>query len=425
MDADPDLGGARLRAGAAPPRAGTQAAGQRSVRGHNLALALRLIADAAVPPSRADLAAVTGMTRATASSLVQTLVDAALVDEVGPTRVGAGRPAAGLVLRASGPAGLGLEVNVDYVATCVVDLTGAVRHREVRPGDQRGLAPAESVARLADLAVDALAVMARLGLRPGGVALGLPGIVAAPDGPVRHAPNLGWRDVDVRALVVAHPALRALPLTMDNEANFAALAELLAGREGSDFLHISGEVGIGAGIVLGGALMGGRHGWSGELGHVAIDPQGPPCPCGARGCLEQYAGQEAILRAASIAVAPVSSLGTGHTLELLVEHAQAGEAQVLAALARAGGALGIAVSGALNLLDVDRVVLGGIYGPLARWIGPEVEREVRARVLAAPYAEVTVHRSALDSHASVVGAASSVVRAIVDDPARWLDRVGA
>ena len=415
----------RLRPAAGPERTGSQAAGQRSVRGHNLALALRWIADASVPPSRADIAAGTGMTRATASSLVQTLVDAELVAEVGPTRSGAGRPAAGLVLNPCGPAGLGLEINVDYVAACVVDLTGRVRYREVQPGDQRDVSPDESVSLLAALACAALELMAEHGLTAGGVALGLPGIVAAPDGPLRHAPNLGWRDVDVRALLQAHRELRDLPLTMDNEANFAALAELLAGREGTDFLHISGEVGIGAGIVLGGALMGGRHGWSGELGHVAIDPAGPPCACGARGCLEQYAGQEAILSAAQLSVAPVSSLGTGHTLELLVEHARAGDARVLAALHRAGTALGVAVSGALNLLDVDRVVLGGIYGPLADWIGPEVEREVHARVLTDPYANVTVRPSALDSHASVVGAASSVVRAIVDDPARWLDRATA
>src|ERR687896_804109 len=115
---------------------------QASLREHNLGLVLRQAAIWSAgpgrPPSRADIAAATSLTRATVSALVDDLIAGGLLTEVEPApRAGAGRPAAGLVLSASGPAGLGLEINVDYLSACVVDLAGTVRHRAVRRADQR------------------------------------------------------------------------------------------------------------------------------------------------------------------------------------------------------------------------------------------------------------------------------------------------
>jgi predicted NBD/HSP70 family sugar kinase len=207
-------------------------------------------------------------------------------------------------------------------------------------------------------------------------------------------------------------ALDGLPLTVDNEANLAALGELHAGPAGpASFLYVSGEIGIGAGIVLHGALFRGARGWSGELGHVAVRPDGPACRCGAQGCLEQYAGQEAILRAA--AVGGTDDLRAG---------AEAGNPAVLAALASAGTALGVAVAGVVNLLDVEEVVLGGIYAPLAPWLCPAVAAEIHHRVLTDAWSPVDVRSSVLGGDAAVVGAAGSIVRTIRNHPARWLAR---
>jgi len=378
---------------------------QASLREHNLGLVLRQAANAARPPSRADIAAATSLTRATVSALVDDLIAGGLLTEVEPApRAGAGRPAAGLVLSASGPAGLGLEINVDYLSACVVDLAGTVRHREVRHADQRPGRPAEVLAEVAGLAKDARAHAEREGLTLAGAALAVPGLVT-PAGLVRLAPNLGWRDVEVPT------DLDGLPLAVDNEANLAALGELHAGPAGpASFLYVSGEIGIGAGIVLHGALFRGARGWSGELGHVAVRPDGPACRCGARGCLEQYAGQEAITRAAGA--------------DDLLPQAEAGNAAVLDALSTAGAALGVAVAGVVNLLDVEAVVLGGIYAPLAPWLRPAVESEIHQRVLTAGWSPVDVRPSVLGADAAVVGAAGSVVRTIRDHPARWLTRVG-
>lgn len=340
------------------------------------------MAESRDPISRASVATRTGLTRATVSALVDDLITGGLLDEVEPPpRTGAGRPAVGLRLAPSGPAGLGLEVNVDYLAACVIDLTGAVRHRLVEPRDQRPGGPAAALAGLDELARRARAAAEADGLVVAGAAVAVPGLVA-PDGSVRVAPNLGWVDEDVAGRLLT---LADLPVTVDNEANLAALSELRAAGGAPSFVYVSGEIGIGAGIVLDGALYRGGHGWSGEIGHVTVHPDGRPCRCGARGCLEQYAGLEAI-----------------------------GD------LEGAGEALGIALAGVVNLLDVDTIVLGGIYAPLAAELGPAIAAELRRRVLTADLAPVTLRPSALGPDAAMRGAAELVIRSVQDDPATYL-----
>jgi predicted NBD/HSP70 family sugar kinase len=398
---------------------------QGALRGHNLGLALRIVAEAATPVSRARIAAITGLTRATASTLVDTLLAGRLVREVELPRTSrSGRPAVGLVLAPGGPGGLGLELNVDYVAATVVDLTGSVVFHEVVAADQRLLDPPEALSRTAALACAGLDAAAAKGVEVCGVALALPGLVEPGRGRLLLAPNLGWRDVDVAGLLRREPRLAALPVSLDNEANYAALAELASGpqEDAPDFVHLSGEVGIGAGIVLGGRLFRGSRGWGGEIGHVTVDPAGPPCSCGARGCLEQYAGQEAILRRAGLSGSAATSLGGEPTIRLLVQRAADGDADLLAALADAANALGVVVAGMVNLLDVGTVVLGGIYGPLAPWIQPAVEAELAGRVLWSAWAPPRVRIATKGPESAVLGAATSVVSGVLADPATWLGR---
>ncbi|WP_239163387.1 ROK family protein [Paractinoplanes rishiriensis] len=361
---------------------------QSSMRAHNLALVLQTVANSPDRPSRAATSTATGLTRATVSALVDDLIAGGLLTEHEPApRVGAGRPAAGLALAPDGAAGLGLEINVDYLSACVVDLTGAVRHRFVAHADQRPLAPAAALTELGRVAGQARQAAAANGLPLAGAALAVPGLVTA-DGTVRVAPNLGWQDVDAPALLRAIPALADLPLSVDNEANLAALGELRADHGGEQtFLYVSGEIGIGAGIVLDGELYRGGRGWSGEIGHVTVYPDGRPCRCGANGCLEQYAGQEAVAADAGLAAA----------------------------------ALGIALAAVVNLLDIGVIVLGGAYAPELQRLRPGIEAEVHRRVLTADLAPVTLRAATLGTDAAMRGAADTVLRAVLDDPASYLN----
>jgi predicted NBD/HSP70 family sugar kinase len=398
----------------------TAPARQASLREHNLALVLGEVA-AAGPASRARIAAATGLTKATVSSLVETLLDARLLAEVGVQdgpRVG--RPASALALSPGGPVGIGVEVNVDYVAACTVDLAGTVLSRETVVGDLRGLAVPAALDRAAAVLRRAVDGATAGGRRVAGVTVAVPGLVEAGGTGVLVAPNLGWRDVEVLAELARRTELAPqVRLRLDNEANLAALAELwrgghrdAAGRPLDTFVHVSGEVGVGAGIVLRGELLRGRHGFAGEIGHVPVPGSDAPCACGSRGCLERVAGQDAIARAAGLP--PASGA------DAVAAAAATGDARAADAAGAAGTALGVALAGVLNLLDVDTVVLGGGYARLAPWLAPAVTREVRARVLAVGAREVSVVPGRLAADAAVLGAADSVVRAVIADPAAHL-----
>ena len=386
-------------------------ASQQGMRRANLGLVLGAVARLGAA-SRAQLAESTGLTRAAAGSLVGELIDAGLVRERGVSLDGrVGRPSTALVVNDRGPCGLGLEIGVEHLGACVVDLRHEVRVRIRRPAPGRGRAPREMLWSLAELARAALAEAAGHGLEPAGIAVAVPGLVAK-TGVVAHAPNLGWHEVDVAAELspLLPEPLRGVPVEVENEANLGALAELWHGAVGRDFVHVSAQAGIGGALVAGGTLLRGRRGFAGELGHVPVQPDGPACPCGSHGCLEQYAGEEAVLRACGLHDVP------GDRVSLLAAEAAAGHAQVARALEDAGRALGIALAGAVNLLDPDKVVLGGAYAELAAWLTPPMQAELGARVRIRPWDPAGLAVSALRREGPVVGAATSAVQRVIDDP---------
>ncbi|WP_030737125.1 ROK family transcriptional regulator [Streptomyces sp. NRRL S-31] len=381
---------------------------QQGMRRRNLARVMHAVS-AEGSLSRAAVASRIGLTRAAVSTLVDELIRWRLLEELGPERPGrVGRPGSALAVSGRGPAGIGAEIGVDHLAVCAVDLRGEVRARAVRHGANRGRAARPVIAELTRLIRQVVAEAERAELWPAGLAVAVPGLVARDGRTVVRAPNLDWHDTDLGAL------LPDWPLTVDNEANFGALAELWlgAGTPG-DFLHVSAEIGIGAAVVVDGRLLRGNRGFAGELGHVPVWPDGPPCPCGSRGCLEQYAGEEAVLRAAGLE--PREDL-----VGLLAERAQTGDEGVRAALRDAGTALGIALTGAVNLLDPETVVLGGALAGLSPWLLPTLEAELTGRTTG-PACPVTV--SSLGPQGPLLGAAHSVVRAVLDDPAVVSDRV--
>lgn len=381
---------------------------QQGMRRRNLARVMHTVS-AGGPLSRAAVASRIGLTRAAVSTLVDELIRSGLLEELGPERPGrVGRPGSALAVSGHGPAGIGAEVGVDHLAVCAVDLRGEVRSRAVRHGTNRGRAPAPVIAELGELVLRVVAEAEHEGLWPAGLAIAVPGLVARDARTVVRAPNLDWRDTDLGGLLPVD-----FPLSVGNEANFGALAELWLG-DGTprDFVHVSAEIGIGAAVVVDGGLLRGTHGFAGELGHVPVRPDGPACPCGGRGCLEQYAGEEAVLRAAGLEPGE-------DRVGLLADRAAEGDADVRRALHDAGTALGIALTGAVNLLDPESVVLGGALAGLAPWLLPSLEAELDRRT-AGPACPVSVSR--LGPEGPLLGAAHSVVRAVLDDPAVVAER---
>ncbi|MPY81437.1 MAG: ROK family protein, partial [Actinophytocola sp.] len=252
------------------------------------------------------------------------------------------------------------------------------------------------------LARDLIARTEALGMRVAGARLALPGLVDARSSSLRIAPNLGWSDVEPVPLVGLPGAVR---VTIANEADLAGLAQVWgtppAVRATRTFLYVSGDVGVGAALVVDDALFPGRHGWSGEIGHVVVDPSGARCRCGATGCLERYAGKEALAGAVG--------LGLDVPDDVLTERLRQGDQAARAVLDRAGQALGLAISNAVNLVDVDCVLLGGVYARITELLRPAVHAELMSRVLAAPWAPVEVQAAPVGEHPALTGGALAVL----------------
>ncbi len=385
-----------------------------SLRDANLREVLRVVAAADDPPSRADVAAATGLTRSTVSRLVDDLVSAGLVDELAPRqRPGRGRP--GIPLAPGGRVtGLGLQVNPGYLAARVLDLRGRTVVESYVDADLVNSDPTKTLRRLGRMASRLLLELPAESAVAGAV-IALPGIVSVAQGTVLSAPNLGWADVRVEDSLRA--SLGDLPLRAGNEADLAALtvAQQAPGRAGplSDFLYVSGEIGIGGAAVVGGRVFPGRHGWAGEIGHIAVDPTGPTCRCGSSGCLEQYAGLRALLAASGLP--PDGSIGE------VVARAVDDDNTAREAIAAASRALGVALASALNVLDLPTVVLGGHLAEAADVLKPAVERELGARVLSADWQSVAVEVPGTDHAAGATGAAYSMLNEVIDAPAHWVD----
>ncbi|GGZ22448.1 ROK family protein [Streptomyces nitrosporeus] len=404
-----------------------------TVRRHNLSLVLRAVREEgpAAEATRAGVSSRVGLTRAAVSSLVEQLIASGFLTESGKTFSGqAGRPGTALKVARTGPAGLGVEINIDYVSVCVVDLAGTGRVRQTEHLDNRGAPPGEVLARAAGIAARTLDSAREQDLFPVGAALALPGLVSG--GSVRQAPNLGWNQVPAEevfagALAALRPGAAVLPVRSENEANLAALAELwFGGLEAvRSFLYLTGEIGVGGALVLDGELLRGAHGFAGEIGHVVVDPDGPECRCGSRGCLEQYAGQTALLRAAGIDAAGGGASGVME----LERRAHAGDARAVGAVAEAGRMLGRVLSGAVNLFDPDAVVLGGIYRPLMPWLSPPADRELTGRVVSGLWSGGSGRlRASSVAGDAARGAAALVVQDVLADPAAYAagsERLGA
>jgi len=383
------------------------------VRRSNLALVLGAIAEFpfGVHPSRAQLAAVTGLTKASVSSLVLDLLDAGIVREIGLNPQGRGRPGVGLELN-PGRAVMGMEINVDYISAAVVDLSGAVLVREVQERDNRNSMDGPVMAALAVLAARVRSAAGEQGVEVLGGGLAVPGLVDPAAARVVTAPNLGWANVELDLGAVLPEA--PLGVALFNEANAAALAELRHRPEGaSDFLFVSGEVGVGGGLVIGSELFTGPGGHAGEVGHIVVEPDGGRCSCGGTGCLETVAGQDAIFDAAGIG----SGSSRSASMSALLQALDAGRPGALAAVERAARCLGIALASTARVVNISSVVLGGHFAVLEPWLrGPLLDS--LEKYAPGKYAAGQVSVSAVGESGALLGAAGSVIRSLVEAPHR-------
>lgn len=308
---------------------------------------------------------------------------------------------------------LAVDVGGTKLAVALVDDSGRVHHalRAATPHGPR--VDAERVFRALDGLVQR--VLANAG--PDGVAgvgVGCGGPMRWPDGVVSPLNLPGWQEFPLRArLAETVPGTPGLPVRLHNDAVCVAVAEhwLGAGR-GAD--HVMGMVvstGVGGGLVLGGRTVDGAHGNAGHVGHVVVEPDGAPCECGGRGCLESVASGPSLARwAQEQGWRPTAHVAAGATARELAVDARRGHPVALAALRRAGRALGVGIASATHLLDLEVVSVGGGLAQAGPLLFVPLEEAFR-RHARLPFArDVRVVPAALGQDAGLVGAAALVLQ---------------
>jgi predicted NBD/HSP70 family sugar kinase len=402
-----------------PPTLRHTPADQATVRRSNLGLVLRHLRDHG-PRSRARIAQETGLNKATVSSLVAELTDRRLVSAGDVDRAGSvGRPGLIVHLDGCGVCGIGVELNVDYAATLVLDLRGQVLFEHRIALDVAALGPDRTLDAVAQLVTEAVEAAGARGAVPAGLTVAVPGLVRSLDGVAIYAPNIGWHDVPVLDGLRSRIDV-AFPIRVENDANLSAIAEWAMGAEARtpDLVYLTGEVGVGGGVIVADQLLRGAGGLSGEVGHTSLGDPDAVCGCGRRGCWETVVGLAALLREAADPDDPVHDPARDleDRLAEVARRADAGDARTLAALDKVGTALGTGAAVLINLFNPRVVLLGGYFAVLGRFFLEPVAAELRARVFGPELAGARVVLSTLGFTAAVRGGAHVALESVFDDP---------
>lgn len=365
------------------------------------------------PISRPDVAVRAGVSAATAANVVGQLLDEGLLTEAGQQPSSGGRPASLTGINPRYGAVVGVDLGETAVRLELFDLalerTGLV-DVPVGADDRAAGAIVELVAEgvqrlLAESGVPRERVL--------GLGVGVPGIVEDSGTALVHAPSIGWSGVPLQSLLERRTGL---PATVSNGAKALGTAEAWFGAagEGQDVVVCLIGTGVGASFLQQGTLYRGASASAGEWGHTTIVLDGDPCRCGAHGCLEAYVGAPAIARRWVTAGGAGGDRPDGHGDEEAIEHlaaaAEAGDERALGVLRETARYLGAGVSDLVNLINPDRVVVGGWVGlRLGPLLLPLVREAARRRALAPPFEQLTLDLCQLGPDAVALGAATMIV----------------
>lgn len=373
---------------------------------YNQSLILRLIYEAQ-EVSRADLARVTGLTRATVSNVVNELMDIGLVAELGQAPSAGGKPPTLLEIIPSARHVIGVDLGGLVWQGTVYDLRGQRQYRATRTiGNQTG-------EQLLTILYDLLDELLQHNTRPLlGIGIGSPGLMDAQEGVIHQAVNLGWRNLPLRQLLNER---YQLPVYLVNDSQAAALAEYTfanQGRQSSLVVMLAGR-GISAGLVINGQLYHGpNNSGASEIGHVRVVEGGELCRCGNFGCLETVASEHTLIRWARTAAQnhPQSYLAQLNLDQIdvrsLIEARHAGDTFIDPLISQAGRYLGMAVANLVGILNMRQVVIAGSLARLGDALLTPMRLELKQRTLSALVDKTEVKVTMLGDEIVMLGASA-------------------
>jgi predicted NBD/HSP70 family sugar kinase len=354
--------------------------------------------------SRADVARNTGLSRSTVSTIVAGLQAEGMVvdrDADGRASASGGRPPALIALDPGAGLAIGIDFGKRHLAVAIADLSHELLAEEWRemPDDYDADVGIDRAGELVELLLETSGADSGRVL---GVGMGLPGPIHR-SGVVGSSAILpGWAGTHAAELMSERLGTE---VWLRNDANLGALAESIwgAGRDAAGLVYLKLATGIGAGIVLGGRLFEGAGGTAGEIGHTSLDETGDICRCGSRGCLETYASGTAI--AALLSRSLGESLGVDDVLARAVE----GDPGCRRALADAGRHIGAAVADLCNLINPERIVVGGSMAVAGDVLLDPLREAVGLRAIPSAAEDVEIVLGELGERAELLGAVALVL----------------
>ncbi|MCM3162135.1 ROK family protein [Metabacillus litoralis] len=376
---------------------------QHLVKKNNKALVLQLIMHRE-PISRADIAQISGLHKATVSSLVNELLEEELIYESGPGESSGGRRPVILHFNKVAGYAIGIDIGANYVLSVLTDLKGNIVLEKNHTVTQT---PYPTIMNLVKSMIQSLMTempQSRYGVV--GIGVGVPGIVNK-EGTVLLAPNLGWKNTNLKLDL---EELFEVPVIVENEANAGAFCEQKfgAGKDYENMVYISAGIGIGVGIFLNRELYQGKNGFSGEMGHMIIDMNGKPCNCGSKGCWEAYASEHALLEQAGSSIEAV--------LELAKNHDQT--AQGL--FKEVGKYLGIGINNIINTFNPDQVIIGNRLALAREWIEEPIKTTIENHTLTHHQNELQLDFSKLEQYSTVLGVSAFAVESFIKEDSKVL-----
>ena len=393
-----------------------QRATQTTSREINRQIVLNLVREHQ-PISRADVARQMGVSRGMVTLLVKELLAEGVVEEGGMGESERGRKPKLLYVRTRDRLVVGIDVRFSRTSVMLADLSGtqiALESFATIP---------EPAALVEELGMRVERLLAAHGAVGGceGIGLVVPGMVDRETGRVWNAPQLGWKDVEVRGALAARTGL---PVQIENAPVACALAQMWLGPRGvaaGDFVYLTVSDGVGAGVVVHGEVVRGSTQTAGEFGHIPVRPDGRRCLCGSRGCLEAYTSNLATLsrylgRDLSAKELRRQLVRGGLSMEELIARARSGEEKAAAALLETGRYLGLGVAMLVNSLNPARIFVGGEITGAWDLVEPLIRAEVRARALRPAAGETPVIPEPPGSRPRLRGAAALVAAPLFAAP---------
>jgi len=365
--------------------------------------------------SRADLARKMGLSRAAISSIVNDLLVTDILREAPREVASSGRPPINLEINPQRGYVVGIDIGVTHILMGVADLSAQVLSEidipfSIEQGPEGGLAVVDNILRdlLPQAAIKLEDILA--------IGVGVPGPVVAEKGAVSEPPVMpGWHNYPIRKHL---QTLWGCPISLNNDAEMGALGEWAygAGRGEQHLAYIKVGSGIGSGFLLNGQIYCGVSGSAGEIGHITVDPHGPLCTCGNRGCLEVFSGGQAIARQAQEAMrsnghtqlsslAPIDQI----TAREVALAAQRGDLVAQQILTQAGSHLGTAVANLINLLNPGMVVIGGGVSQIGDLFLEPIRKAVSERCLHAVVQNVRITAAVLGQRSSLMGSVAQAI----------------